>query len=164
MWLLVRKSINTCRAESIRESDSAWTIHLLRDLSAQQMDWLASIMSKFFMNHCVMLLKMFLFKWFFITQKYNTLDYEVWTPKCATPFLSGGPPGSGLPAASPPSQNWRLKRQIDHRLATHIHPAALPAQIADVGQTEGRSHVKLLLKGVAVVGAASLLTVLSVQC
>ena len=27
-----------------------------------------------------------------------------------------------------------LKRQIDHRLATHFHPAALLAQIAEVGQ------------------------------
>ena len=47
-----------------------------------------------------------------------------------------------------------LKREIDHRLATHFHPAALSAQIAEVGQTEGRSQAKLLLKCVAVVGAA----------
>ena len=47
-----------------------------------------------------------------------------------------------------------LKREIDHRLATHFHPAALSAQIAEVGQREGRSQAKLLLKGVAVVGAA----------
>ena len=39
-----------------------------------------------------------------------------------------------------------LKREIDHRLATHFHPAALSAQIAEVGQTEGRSQAKLLLK------------------
>ena len=48
------------------------------------------------------------------------------------------------------------KREIDHRLATHFHPAALSAQIAEVGQTEGRSQAKLLLKGVAVVGVAEL--------
>ena len=40
----------------------------------------------------------------------------------------------------------RLKREIDHRLATHFHPAAFSAQIAEVGQTEGRSQAKLLLK------------------
>ena len=39
-----------------------------------------------------------------------------------------------------------LKREIDHRLATHFHPAALSAQIAEVGQTEGKSQAKLLLK------------------
>ena len=39
-----------------------------------------------------------------------------------------------------------LKRQIDHQLATHFHPAALRAQIAKAGQTEGRSQAKLLLK------------------
>ena len=43
-----------------------------------------------------------------------------------------------------------LKRQIDHRLATHFHPAALLAQIAEVGQMEGRSQAKFLLKCVAV--------------
>ena len=43
-----------------------------------------------------------------------------------------------------------LKRQIDHRLATHFHLAALPAQIAEVGQMEGRSQAKFLLKCVAV--------------
>ena len=48
-----------------------------------------------------------------------------------------------------------VKRQIDHRLATHFHPVALPAQIAEVGQRERRSQAKLLLKGVADVGAAS---------
>ena len=47
----------------------------------------------------------------------------------------------------------QVKRQIDHRLATHFHPAALSAQIAEVGQTEGRSQAKLLLKWVADVGA-----------
>ena len=47
-----------------------------------------------------------------------------------------------------------IRRQIDHQLATHFHPAALPAQIAEVGQTEGKSQANLLLKGVAVVGAA----------
>ena len=47
-----------------------------------------------------------------------------------------------------------MKRQIDHRLATHFYPAALPAQIAEVGQAEGRSQAKLLLIRVAVVGAA----------
>ena len=38
-----------------------------------------------------------------------------------------------------------VKREIDHRLATHFHPAALSAQIAEVGQTEGKSQAKLLL-------------------
>ena len=37
-----------------------------------------------------------------------------------------------------------MQAEIDHRLATHFHPSALPAQIAEVGQTEGRSQGKLL--------------------
>ena len=65
----------------------------------------------------------------------------------------------GIDPALAPSQRLykrNLKRQIDNRLATHFHPAALPAQIAEVGQTEGRSQAKLLLKWVAFVGAALL--------